>query len=171
MINFFLLLNLFSFGEQKNITFKNIPEFLRSEWTVVLEAAEEKVVETSGSIFLGNQTVMYSNKKQAKTIADYIEFNVSKVIQYNIEATKSSSGYFTLFQIYSREGEIIIRPSADFWVFSIRKNNSKVFQVYTAVNPHTQTTLTKTNSYKTALDVEKKTLSTNYKSYSQGLDN
>lgn len=171
MISFFLLLNLFSFGEQKNITFKNIPDFLRGEWAIVLEASEEKTVETGGSVLLGNQIVIFSDKKKAKTIADYIEFNVNKVIQYNIDETKSSTGYITLFQISSAEGEIIVRPHSDFWIFSIRKNNSKVYQVYSAINLDNQAKLKKLNSYNTALDSEKKLLRIDYKNYSSGIVN
>lgn len=156
--------------EQRNVTFGNIPEFLRSEWTIVLGKNHKSEIDSAnGSLILGNAIAMFSSKEKALVIDDYLSFQVAQVVQYNLSSKHSDTGYITFFHLTGKEGDVLLFPGVDFWDICIRSGHTGPYAVYTAIQQDQMQTLKDTGRYERYLADSKKLLQANYEDRSQGL--
>ncbi len=157
--------------EQKNIVFKNIPEFIRAEWKLVLGPSSKGGIEaTKGSVFLGNGIVMFSQKENAKVISDYSSLEINSVVQYNLVSNDSDTGYYTFFHLISKKGDVIVYPHVDFWYVCIRFGKAGPYAVYSAIQANRIESLKRSGFYDKYLESERSLLQKSYSNLSRGLE-
>lgn len=158
-------------GEQKNVVFNTVPDFLKSEWTIVLGPSPNGgIANMTGSVLIGHSIVMFTNKENAKVVGDYSSLEIVKVIQYNLRDRKSESGYHTFFHLVAKDGDTILYPGAYFWHICLRYGNKGPYAVYAAIRPDRIKALKKSGLYDSFLEEQKSALQATYRDLSLGLE-
>jgi hypothetical protein len=159
---------------QKNVVFDNIPGFLRLEWDVVLQPTDAgKIVDAAGTAMTGNADFLFTTKPNAKVLSDFREIDsVLSVVQYNLPADESDTGFITIFQLRSPQGDVLLYPGPDgeFWTVSIRFSDSISYISYVAILPDKARSLRELGNYRSRLETERRLLAKHYRSLAEGLD-
>ena len=158
-------------GEQKNIVFSTVPDFLKSQWTIVLGPSPKGGISAAtGSVLTGNSIVMFTNKESAKVVGDYSSLEIVKVIQYNLRDKQSESGYNTFSHLVAKDGDTILYPGANFWHICLRFGNEGPYVVYAAIRPDHMRALKESGLYDRFLEIQKSALQAAYRDLSLGLE-
>ena len=158
-------------GQQRNIVFTNVPDFLRLSWEIVLGPDHSgEIVRTPGSVVTGNAIIMLSTKPNPKVVGDYTEMEIDTVIQYNLPSPAAATGYRTLFQLKAKTGDSIIRPGQDFWTISIRHGGSGPYTSYVAILTGHEQPLREADRFDRELESQRKLLKELYPSLAKGID-
>lgn len=158
-------------AQQSNITFTNIPDFLRLKWEIVLGADQKgEIVNTRGSMLTGNAIMMLSNKPDPKVVGDYTAMEVDTVTQYNSRSAAASAGYRTLFQLMAKTGDAILYPGSHFWTLSVRYGRSGPYTSYVAILTGHEEQLRDAGLWEQELESQRKILKANYSSLAKGID-
>jgi hypothetical protein len=159
-------------GQQQNIVFKNVPDFLRLKWEIVLGAdAKGEIVRMPGFVIAGNQCVLISTKSVDQTAGDFRTLDgMTRVVQYNIERSAASSGYITLFHLRGEDSEVILRPGQWFWTISVRNGHSGPYASYVGLLAGHEKELRDAGMFDRELEGQRKVLKELYLDYTKGLD-
>jgi hypothetical protein len=158
-------------GQQRNIVFTNVPDFLRLVWEIVLGPDRNgEIVRTPGSVLAGNAIIMLSTKPNPKVVGDYTEMEVDAVVQYNLPSPAEATGYRTFFQFKAKTGDAIIRPKHHFWTISIRHGSSGPSTSYVAILTGHERPLREAGLFDRELESQRKVLKELYPSLAKGID-
>jgi hypothetical protein len=158
-------------GQQRNIVFTNVPDFLRLSWEIVLGPDNGgEIVRMPGSVLTGNAIMMLSTKPDPKVVSDYTEMEVETVVQYNLPRPKAATGCITLFQLKAKTGDAIIRPGHNFWTISIRLGGSGPYTSYVAILTGHEKPLREAGLFDRELESQAKLLKELYPSLAKGID-
>lgn len=158
-------------GQQRNIVFTGVPDFLKHQWELVAGPdSTGAIVRLNGHVITGNQIIMLSTKNDPKVAADYLELDVDTVVQYNLASRSSETGYNTIFDLKARRGEALIYPGVDFWVISIRFAGSIRYASYVGLLIGHRKDLEQIVDLNAQIEVHRKLLSAQYASLAKGLN-
>ena len=158
-------------GQQNNIVFTNIPDFLRLDWDIVLSRGERgDIVNAPGAVLAGNGLIMLSTKRSPRLLSEYLEIEIERVVQYNLPRPAGSLGYTTLFHLEGKTSDVIIRPGVRFWTFSVRHNRYGPYVSYVAILSGHEQTLRGAGTFEREIESQRKILRDLYASYAKGLE-
>ncbi len=159
-------------GTQRNIVFKNVPDFLKDTWTLVLgPAGSGSIGEVVGSVMTGNALIMLTHKDSAPTVGDFDQqITVESVVQYNLVSKESDTGFNTFFEFRGKGGSAILYPGETFSTLSVRTKPYGPFVSYVIARRSDITELKKEGSYNRQLETQRRLLAKEYAGLSRGLD-